>query len=143
MRGVGWGHSTRFVGTTPNPTVSSPYEADAESLYKRALAIFEKALGLGHPSVASALNNLASLYNEEARYADTEPLYKRALAIREKALGPDHPDVAQSLNNLAGLYRNQGRYAEALPLVQGVIAKVRASPEVALPVLIGAQSNTS
>ena len=32
----------------------------------RALAIFEKALGPDHPYVASALNNLASLYKEEA-----------------------------------------------------------------------------
>ena len=78
--------------------------------------IFEKALGPDHPSVASALNNLASLYKEEARYADAEPLYKRALAIREKALGPDHPDVAQSLNNLADLYSAQGRHADAEPL---------------------------
>ena len=36
--------------------------ADAEPLFKEALAIFEKALGPDHPSVASALNNLASLY---------------------------------------------------------------------------------
>jgi len=44
-------------------------------------------------ALALALNDLAELYKEEARYADTEPLYKRALAIREKAIGPDHPDV--------------------------------------------------
>src|SRR6516165_4578895 len=74
------------------------------------------------PSVASALNNLASLYKEEARYADTEPLYKRALAIRENALGPDHPDVAQSLNNLAELYSAQGRHADAEPLYKRALA---------------------
>jgi hypothetical protein len=37
-----------------------------------------QVVGPDHPSVASALNNLASLYKEEARYADTEPPYKRA-----------------------------------------------------------------
>ncbi len=36
--------------------------ADAEPLYKRALAIREKALGPNHPDVASSLNNLAELY---------------------------------------------------------------------------------
>src|SRR5208282_1916322 len=46
-----------------------------------------------------------------------------------------------SLNNLAYLYSEQGRYADALPLVRGVIAKGHARPEVALPVLIGAQRN--
>jgi tetratricopeptide (TPR) repeat protein len=54
---------------------------------KRALAIFEKALGPDHPSVASVLNNLASLYKEEARYADAEPLYKRALASTPEQKG--------------------------------------------------------
>ena len=68
--------------------------AEAEPLYKRALAIREKALGPDHPDVARSLNNLAELYENQGRYAEAEPLYKRALAIREKALGPDHPDVA-------------------------------------------------
>jgi CHAT domain-containing protein len=115
--------------------------ADAEPLSRRSVAIRENALGRDHPDVALSLNNLAGLYQAQGRYADAEPLFKRLLAIRENALGRNHPDVALSLNNLAELYRNQGRYADALPLVQGVIVKGRASPEVALPVLIGAQRN--
>jgi hypothetical protein len=38
--------------------------ADAEPLYKRSLAIAEKALGVEHPDVAAALNNLAVLLEE-------------------------------------------------------------------------------
>ena len=68
--------------------------AEAEALYKRALAIREKALGADHPDVAETLYNLAVVYRPQGKYADAEALYKRALAIREKALGPDHPDVA-------------------------------------------------
>ncbi len=68
----------------------------AEPLYKRALAIWEKALGPDHPAVATSLNNLGELYRAQGRYAQAEPLYKRALAIWEKALGPDHPSVATS-----------------------------------------------
>src|SRR5260370_773531 len=81
--------------------------ADAEPLFKRALAIREKALGTNHPLVATSLNNLAELYRAQGRYAEAETLYQRALAVREKALGLDHPNVAQSLNNLAELYREQ------------------------------------
>jgi tetratricopeptide (TPR) repeat protein len=77
--------------------------AEAEPLYRRALAIWEKAQGSDHPDVATAVNNLAELYLARGRYVDAEPLLRRALALREKALGPDHPDVAQSLNNLAAL----------------------------------------
>ena len=65
--------------------------ADADPLYKRALATWKKALGPEHPDVAQLLNNLADLYLAQGRYADAEPLYKRALAIREKALGPITP----------------------------------------------------
>ncbi len=61
--------------------------AEAEPLYKRSLAIREKALGPDHPDVAAMLNDLAVLYASQGRYAEAEPLYKRSLAIREKVLG--------------------------------------------------------
>jgi CHAT domain-containing protein len=96
--------------------------ADTEPLYKRSLAIYEKALGPDHPNVATSLNNLAELYRQQGRDEDAEPLYKRSLAIREEALGPDHPDVATSLNNLAVLYAAQGRYADAEPLLKRSLA---------------------
>jgi len=74
-------------------------------------------LGKDHPDVASSLNNLASLYQDQGRYAEAEPLYQRSLQISEIQLGKDHPDVATSLNNLAGLYQDQGRYSEATTLL--------------------------
>ena len=55
--------------------------ADAEPLYKRSVAIREKALGADHPALAIGLNNLAGLYRLQGRSAEAEPLYKRALAI--------------------------------------------------------------
>jgi tetratricopeptide (TPR) repeat protein len=88
--------------------------ADAEPLYKRALAIREKAFGPDDPQIATSLNSLPAL-DSQGRYADAEPLLRRALAIREQALGRDHPDVATSLNNLAFLCRTQARYADAEP----------------------------
>ncbi len=38
-------------------------------LLSRALAIREKALGPEHPDVATSLNNLALLYDDQGRYA--------------------------------------------------------------------------
>ena len=87
--------------------------AEAEPLYRRSLAIKEKAFGPEHPDVALSLNNLALLYDAQGNYAEAELLYRRALTINEKTLGPEHPDVATNLNNLAWLYHNQGDYAEA------------------------------
>jgi tetratricopeptide (TPR) repeat protein len=96
--------------------------AEAEPLFKRALAIFEKAIGADHPKTAARLNNLAELYKAQGKYADAEPLHKRALAIVEKAPGPGHPDTAWCLNNLAGLYRAQGKYSDAEPLYKRSLA---------------------
>jgi len=65
---------------------------DAEPLLQRALAIREKALGPGHPDVATSLDNLAELYRAQGAYERALPLYERALAIWEKALGPRSPE---------------------------------------------------
>ncbi len=90
--------------------------AEAEPLFKRALAICEQELGASHPHTATSLNNLATLYKNQGKYAETEPLYLRALSIYEQQLGAEHPETANSLNNLAELYRVQGKYEQAEPL---------------------------
>jgi hypothetical protein len=41
--------------------------AKAEPLFRRSLAILEKALGPDHPSVATSLENLAALYRQVAK----------------------------------------------------------------------------
>ncbi|MGH6847493.1 MAG: tetratricopeptide repeat protein, partial [Methylocella sp.] len=52
--------------------------SEAEPLFQRALAIWEKALGPEHPDVATSLNNLALLYDAQGQYVQAEPLYRRA-----------------------------------------------------------------
>jgi tetratricopeptide (TPR) repeat protein len=49
--------------------------ADAEPLYKDALAGQQKALGLDHPDTLTSMNNLTFLYCHQGKYADAEPLY--------------------------------------------------------------------
>jgi len=95
---------------------------EAEGLFKRVLAIREKALGSRHPDVGQTLHNLAFAYTNQGKYTDAEGLYKRALVIREKALGTSHPDLAQTLNNLALVYRAQGKYSEAEGLFERALA---------------------
>ena len=68
--------------------------------------------------MATLLNNLALLYNNQGRYAEAEPLYKRSLTILESTLGPDHPQVVLSLDNLASLYRATNRIKMAEMLEQ-------------------------
>ena len=86
---------------------------EAQSLYTRALTIWEQQLGPEHEDVAAALNNLAEIAHVEGEWGRAETLYERVLSIERKVLGAAHPDVAISLNNLAELYRKQGRETAA------------------------------
>ena len=56
--------------------------AQAEPLYRRSLAILERALGPDHPDVATSLENLAALYRATQRIAEAEKLEERAARIR-------------------------------------------------------------
>lgn len=94
----------------------------AEPLYKRAIALMEKSLGLETPLLSAELTNLAALYQRQGRFTEAEPLFKRALAVSEKGLSREHPDIGRALNNLATLYVKQERQAEAEPLFQRALA---------------------
>ena len=71
---------------------------------------------------ATALNDLALMYETSGRYEDAEPLFDQALSIRRRVLGDDHPDTAPSLNNLAALYYAQGRYEDVEPLFEEALS---------------------
>ncbi len=58
--------------------------AEAEPLYKRSLAILEKALGQEHSNVATTLENYAGLLREMGREEEASSMEVRAKAIREK-----------------------------------------------------------
>ena len=57
--------------------------AEAEPLYRRALAGYEAQLGEAHPSTLNTVNNLANLLKKQGKLAEAEPLHRRALAGRE------------------------------------------------------------
>ena len=61
----------------------------------------KRLLGDAHPDVATSLNNLASLYDNQGRYSDAEPLYLQAISIAYQQLGERHPNTQTVLNNFA------------------------------------------
>jgi len=62
------------------------------------------------------LDNLASLYAKQKRFADSAPFYERALQIRTTTLGPEHQLVTNNLDKLANVYTAQEKLVEAEPL---------------------------
>jgi tetratricopeptide (TPR) repeat protein len=88
----------------------------AMPLFRRALAIQEKALVLDYPGMATVLDNLAGLLQAMGDYMGAEPLFRQALLIDENSIGQDNAHVGRDLNNLAGLLQAKGDYAGAEPL---------------------------
>jgi len=82
--------------------------AEAKAAYERALAIWEKQLGLEHPNVASAVNNLGMVLQDLGDLAGARAHCERALAIDEAALGSHHPEVARDVNNLGSVLQDLG-----------------------------------
>ncbi|KAJ5588722.1 hypothetical protein N7537_011400 [Penicillium hordei] len=91
---------------------------EAEEMYQRALAGYEKALGPDHTSTLITVNNLGNLYSNQGKLKEAEEMYQRALAGYEKAFGPDHTSTLDSVNNLGSLYSDQGKLKEAEEIYQ-------------------------
>jgi tetratricopeptide (TPR) repeat protein len=79
--------------------------------------------------LATQINNLATFYQNQARFHEAEPLMQRALKIDEASLGKDHPHVATALNNLAQLYQATNRLKKAESLMQRALKIDEASLE--------------
>jgi tetratricopeptide (TPR) repeat protein len=92
--------------------------AEAEAMYRQALAGYEKALGPEHTSTLRTVNNLDVLYFNQGRIAETEVMYQQALMDYEKVLGPENTSALQIVKNLGILYNVQGRFAEAEVMYQ-------------------------
>jgi tetratricopeptide (TPR) repeat protein len=92
-------------------------EAEAEEVLNRAVRILNSA-GEEHKELASALDLLGQVLDDQNKYSEAEPLFKRSVAIRQKILASDDPDIVASLADLAEHYRRLGRTADAEPLLK-------------------------
>lgn len=92
--------------------------AEAEPMYRRALAIDEATYGEEHPRVAIRLKNLAALLEATNRLAEAEPLMRRALEIDEARYGRDHARVVADRNKLTQLLKAMSPLVEAAPPVR-------------------------
>jgi tetratricopeptide (TPR) repeat protein len=86
--------------------------ADAIEAYKNSIAILSRLPG-ERIHLASTLNNVATLFEDQKRYGDVEKLLQQALAIYLAALGENHLYVATAYSNLGSLYEKGGDLARA------------------------------
>ena len=89
--------------------------AEAERLYRHALAIFDTAGEIREAALAR--NGLGSTCQSQERFDEAETHYRDALAQLQEQVGADHPQLAHILNNLATLHRRRGHDTQARQLL--------------------------
>jgi CHAT domain-containing protein/tetratricopeptide (TPR) repeat protein len=75
-----------------------------------------------HADLATSLNNLGSLLQDQAEYAGARNSLQQALAMRRALYPHGHPYLVSTLNNLGGLQMTQGDYGSARDYFQQALA---------------------
>lgn len=105
---------------------------EAERLYQHALAFREKFFGPCHASVATSLNNLAVLLQEQGRHEEAVALLRRSSSIPTKTWIPDHPEPAQRQPNLESLCLKEENVNDVELLFEQVLETVEKQQPVTL-----------
>ncbi|MFC2085376.1 tetratricopeptide repeat protein [Bacteroidota bacterium] len=93
-----------------NATLSADKYDSANDYYTRSLTIFEE---IGDKrGIASSLNDIANIYDDQGDYAKANDYYTRSLTTFEE-IG-DKKGIASALNSIGSIYYEQGDYASTI-----------------------------
>ncbi len=111
--------------------------AQADSLYKRALAIDRQLYGAVHPRVADDFYDMGLVQHDLGKDRQAEQDYREALGIKQSWYGKEHPDTALIMAAVGQALVYQGRYDEAAPVLQealGIQERIfgKVHPQVAM-----------
>ena len=110
---------TRPVGSMLNNMAVLYYDqgryAEAEPLFKRAVAVRQGALGADTLTLARPCTAWPVSTMPRSGSPRLGRLHERALQIRRKAQGPEHPEVIQSLDGIARMYEAQRNWKRPPP----------------------------
>jgi serine/threonine-protein kinase len=85
-------------------------------MLQQVLAIQEKVYGKVHPRVASTLNELGRIAQQEAQVDDAEADFSRMAEIYRTVYAGKHYYIGVALCNLAGVYVEKKQYNRAVAL---------------------------
>jgi tetratricopeptide (TPR) repeat protein len=110
--------------------------AEAEPVYKRALAIADKAGAQAVPLAIILEMNLAELYRDQGKLAEAEQAAKRAVELREKGAMVLGPQIVPSLQMLGDIYVAEGKFAEAVATQKRAVDIIRQAMSFNRPVMM-------
>lgn len=73
-------------------------------------------MGSQHSDTLQSMNNLATTYYAQGKYALAEPLFRQTLEDKRRAQGLEHPVVLTSMDTLADVYEAEGKHEQAMAL---------------------------
>jgi tetratricopeptide (TPR) repeat protein len=94
-----------------SPSKAEPYLRDA-------LAIAEAEFAHDHHRLTAALNSLAVLCKDLAKYDEARDLYERALILSEQAGSADDRDIAALYHNLGGIEHARRNFSAGEPFAR-------------------------
>jgi len=94
---------------------------EALQVAEEQMELLKNAYGPVHHEYATAMNNVATLFQALGRYTEAEPLLLEASRIQGRTLGSDHPHTVASLSNLATVYEAMGQ-AERAAAMHSLVA---------------------
>jgi eukaryotic-like serine/threonine-protein kinase len=98
-------------------------------MLQESLALTRNSFGEKHPSVASKLNKLSTVFREEGKYEEAESASRDAIQMSMAVLGEEHPLVALFTLNLGRVQLLRKEAADAEPLLRkAVTIRERAYP---------------
>ena len=118
--------------------------ADAEPLYREALAVARRRHGNTGPMVAARLAALGTFLGYTGRPADGEPLLREALALRRAAYGEAHPpEVLSVLITLGDVTRYERRFAESEVMMRDALPVARTIFGTSHPMIANVESRSA
>ncbi|WP_092657181.1 tetratricopeptide repeat protein [Actinopolymorpha singaporensis] len=92
------------------------------SIRTRILNLYSGMYGLNHPKVATALNELGTVFYKLGQCDQARKMWERALIIREQVFGLDAPEVGATINNLGNVWLTLGRPDSARQMYERALA---------------------
>mmetsp|Transcript_16084 Transcript_16084/g.45155 ORF Transcript_16084/g.45155 Transcript_16084/m.45155 type:complete len:735 (+) Transcript_16084:44-2248(+) len=95
--------------------------AEAESLYRDALAARREHKGSKHPKTLLAMSNLALLLQEQGNFNEAEALFRENFEARLETLGENDPLTLMAMHNLGKVLKDRGYLSDAEKLLRSAL----------------------